>query len=158
MLPQPFSEIAARCMIPLSHLLWSAVWCGIAEDALRRSARYVRARLRGGVAAPNPRLGWMYARNRTMADAVRQFATGYDRDPDAANLNLHANALKLQISADAVRVAEVALEVCGMAGYSEIGEFSVSRHIRDLLSAPLMISNDRLNQATSELVAFGDVL
>lgn len=100
----------------------------------------------------------MYARHRTMVDSLRQFAAGYDRDPDAAGLNVRANALKMQVSTDVVRVAELALEVCGMAGYSETGEFSVCRQLRDLLSARLMISNDRLNQTTSELVAFGDVL
>ena len=157
-LPQPFSEIAARCMVPLSHVLWSAVWCGIAEDALRRSARYVRARLRGSSAAPNSRLGSMYARLSTMTDALRQFAAAYHRDPEAPGLNVRANAVKMQISTGAVAIAQLALEVCGMAGYSEVGEFSVCRQLRDLLSAPLMISNDRLNQATSELVAFGDVL
>jgi len=157
-LPQPFSEIAARWMVPLSHVLWSAVWCGIAEDALRRSARYTQARLQGSTAAPNPRLGLMYTDHCAMTNAIRQFATEYDRDPAAAGLNVRANALKMQVSTDAVRVAQLALEVCGMAGYSETGEFSVCRQLRDLLSAPLMISNDRLNQATSELVAFGDVL
>ncbi|WP_320068809.1 acyl-CoA dehydrogenase family protein [Micromonospora sp. RTGN7] len=157
-LPQPFSEIAAGCMVPLSHALWSAVWCGIAEDALRRSIRFVQIKLRGGTAAPNPQLGWMYARLRTMTDAVRQFATSYDRDPGAADLNIRANALKMQVSTDSVGVAMMALEVCGMAGYSETGDFSVSRQLRDLLSGRLMISNDRLNLTTSELVAFGDVL
>lgn len=157
-LPQPFSEIATGCMVPLSHALWAAVWCGIAEDALRRSVRYVQARSRGGSAPANPRLGWMYARVATMTDAVRQFAESYDRDPAAVGLNIRANAVKMQISTDAVRVAEMALEVCGMAGYSETSDFSVCRQLRDLLSARLMIANDRLNEATSELVAFADVL
>ncbi|WP_431873272.1 acyl-CoA dehydrogenase family protein [Amycolatopsis sacchari] len=157
-LPRPFGEIAATRMVPLSHVLWAAVWCGIAEDALRRSVRYVQARLRGKDGAPNPRLGWMYARQRTMLDAVRQFAARYDREPRAPGLTVHANALKMQVSRDAVGVAQLALEVCGMAGYSETGEFSVARQLRDLLSARLMISNDRLNEANSELVAFGDLV
>ena len=45
-----------------------------------------------------------------------------------------------------------------MAGYSEVGEFSVSRHLRDLYSARLMISNDRLGAVNAELLAFGDDL
>ena len=31
-----------------------------------------------------------------------------------------------------------------LAGYQERGPFSVARHLRDVLSAPLMVSNDRL--------------
>ena len=104
-------------------------------------------------------LGWMFARHQTITDAVRQFAAAYDRDPRATGLIVRANALKMQISVDAVGIAELALEMCGgVAGYSESGEYSVCRQLRDLLSARLMISNDRLNLANWEMVAFGDVL
>lgn len=156
-LPQPFGEIATTRMVPLSHTLWAAVWCGIADDALRRAVRYTRARLRGSSSAASPRLAWMFARQATMIDAVRQFAGHYDSDPAAPGLAARANALKMQVSTDAVGVAQLALEVCGMAGYSESGEFSVARQLRDLYSARLMISNDRLGEANAELLAFGDL-
>lgn len=157
-LPVPFGELAARRMLPVSHVLWSAVWCGIAEDALRRAVGFVRRRLQGGTGDPNPRLGLMFARLRTTTDSVLRLAADYDAHPDAPGLGLRANALKLQVSRDASGIAELALEVCGMAGYSERGEFSVGRHLRDLASARTMISNDRLNAVISEMVAFGDAL
>jgi len=157
-LAEPFGEIAARCMVPLSHVLWSAVWSGIAEDALHRSVRFVHAMLRNSVATPNPRVGWMHARSQMIKDSIRQFAADYGADPRGPGLNVRANALKMQVSIDAVRVAELALEVCGMAGYSEVGDFSVCRHLRDLYSARLMISNDRLNAVNSEILPFGDFL
>lgn len=157
-LPIPFGQLATTVMVPLSHVLWAALWCGVAEDAMRRSIRFAQARLRGSTGAPNPRLGRMYARHRTMVDSVRQFAADYDAEPAAGSLTVRANALKMQTSVDAVEIAMLALEVCGMAGYSEVGEYSVSRQLRDLLSARLMISNDRLNDANSELVAFADLL
>ena len=33
---------------------------------------------------------------------------------------------------------------CGLSGYRNDGEFSVARHLRDVLSAPIMINNDRI--------------
>ncbi|MGW4393672.1 acyl-CoA dehydrogenase family protein [Amycolatopsis nivea] len=156
-LPRPFGEIATTRMVPVSHALWAAVWCGIADDAVRRAVRYSRVRLRGSSAAASPRLAWMHARRTAMTAAVREFARRYDTDPAAPGLAVQANAVKLQVSAEAVNVAQLALETCGMAGYSETGEFSVARHLRDLCSARLMISNDRLGEANAELLAFGDV-
>jgi acyl-CoA dehydrogenase len=157
-LEDPFGEIASRCMVPLSHILWSSVWSGIAEDALRRSVNFVRANLRNSASAPNPRLGWMHACSQMIKDSIRQFAGDYAADPGARGTTVRANALKMQVSVESVRICEMALEVCGMAGYSEVGEFSVSRHLRDLYSARLMISNDRLNVVNSELLPFGEDL
>ncbi len=39
----PFSEIAAQSMVPISHILWSHLWLGIATDAFDRSRAFVRA-------------------------------------------------------------------------------------------------------------------
>jgi acyl-CoA dehydrogenase len=155
-LDEPFGQVASRCMVPLSHLLWSAVWAGIAEDAFCRSVRFVRAKLRGTADAPNPRVAWMHARLQLLKDSISQFAVDFASDSSGRDLALRANALKMQVSEDTVRIAEKALEVCGMAGYSEVGDFSVCRHLRDLYSARLMISNDRLNVVNSELLCFGE--
>ena len=37
-----------------------------------------------------------------------------------------------------------AMQACGLAGYRNDGEFSIGRHLRDMLSSPIMISNDRI--------------
>jgi acyl-CoA dehydrogenase len=108
--------------------------------------------------APNTRLGWIHARCQLIRDSIRQFAADYSANPGGTGLNVRANALKMRASVDTVRIAELALEVCGMAGYSEIGEFSVCRQLRDLYSARLMISNDRLNEINSEMLLFQDDL
>lgn len=155
---EPFGEIASRCMVPLSHLLWAAVWSGIAEDALGRATRLVRAKSRGGTFKPNQTVGWIHARCQLIKDSIRQFAADYAAASETGGCTVRANALKMIVSVEAVRVAEGALEVCGMAGYSELGEFSVSRHLRDLYSARLMVSNDKLNAINSEFVPFGEGL
>jgi acyl-CoA dehydrogenase len=46
-LPKPFAEIAAQSMLATSHLLWSAVWFGVANDALARAQNFVRAQAKG---------------------------------------------------------------------------------------------------------------
>ena len=48
-LPGAFAESSAQTMVPYSHILWSALWCGIAADAVRRAATFVR-----GAGARNP--------------------------------------------------------------------------------------------------------
>ena len=44
------------------------------------------------------------------------------------------------------------LMICGMAGYENNTDYSVERHLRDLFSAPLMISNDRNQLNTANLL------
>lgn len=160
-LPEPFSVIASRCMVPLSHLLWAATWIGIAADAARRTTAYskekMRSAARSGTIAADVRLGQMYQGLAQIRGSLRQFAADYCDRQDGAELDdvvmtMRANALKASVSAGAVRVAELALQICGMAGYSEEGRYSVTRQFRDLHSAPLMISNSKLDLANSELL------
>ena len=120
-----------------------------------RATRLVRAKSRGGTFNPNQTVGWIHARCQLIKDSIRQFAADYAAAGETGGFTVRANALKMIVSVEAVRVAEGALEVCGMAGYSELGEFSVSRHLRDLYSARLMVSNDKLNAINSEVVPFG---
>jgi acyl-CoA dehydrogenase len=48
-----------------------------------------------------------------------------------------------------------AMQACGLAGYRNDGEFSIGRHLRDVLSSPVMISNDRIlaNLAMASLLS-----
>ncbi|MGA7816830.1 MAG: acyl-CoA dehydrogenase, partial [Caballeronia sp.] len=62
------------------------------------------------------------------------------------------NTLKLSISTSALQVVQDTLMICGMAGYKNNTDFSVGRHLRDLFSAPLMISNDRIELNTANLL------
>jgi acyl-CoA dehydrogenase len=61
---------------------------------------------------------------------------------------------KVQASELAAATVLSALRACGLAGYRNDGEFSIGRHLRDVLSAPLMINNDRIlaDLATSTLM------
>ena len=54
------------------------------------------------------------------------------------------NLTKVDASELAVATVLTSLRVCGLSGYRNEGEFSISRHLRDVLSSPLMINNDRI--------------
>jgi acyl-CoA dehydrogenase len=54
------------------------------------------------------------------------------------------NMLKVNASELAVATVMSAMQACGLAGYRNDSEFSVGRHLRDILSSPVMISNDRI--------------
>lgn len=42
-LPTPFSLVMAESIIPVTHILWSHLWLGIATDAFDRARAFVRA-------------------------------------------------------------------------------------------------------------------
>jgi acyl-CoA dehydrogenase len=65
------------------------------------------------------------------------------------------NLLKVQASELAVETVMHAMRACGLSGYRNDGDFTVGRHLRDALSAPLMINNDRIlaNIATASLMS-----
>jgi acyl-CoA dehydrogenase len=61
---------------------------------------------------------------------------------------------RVQASELAASTVMSALRACGLSGYRNDSEFSIGRYLRDVLSAPLMINNDRIlsNLATSSLM------
>ena len=62
------------------------------------------------------------------------------------------NTLKRDLSEKCHEAVLEALLICGMAGYRNDTEFSVGRHLRDILGGQLMISNDRIAATTGSLL------
>ena len=58
---------------------------------------------------------------------------------------LRFNNLKIAASEQAPRVCQGALGVCGIVGYKNDTPFSVGRHLRDTMSACLMVANERIH-------------
>jgi acyl-CoA dehydrogenase len=165
-LPVAFAEIASETMVPVSHILWSACWVGIATDAVRRARAFVRAEARGhpgSIPASVQKLAEMSTLLQTMRSTVDASAAEYQRltigaDEDCrTSLNsvgfaISANNLKLAASELVVEIVMKALSTCGIAGYKIDSPYSVERHLRDALSAGLMIGNDRLRSANAALL------
>ncbi|MGB6423900.1 MAG: acyl-CoA dehydrogenase family protein, partial [Solirubrobacterales bacterium] len=53
-LSTPFSKIAPESMVPVSHILWSHLWLGIANDAFDRARAFVRASAKRKPGEPLP--------------------------------------------------------------------------------------------------------
>lgn len=161
-LTDPFAEIAAHTMVPWSHMLWSAVWLGISEDATRLAHGLVRKRARlqpGRVPREAPRLaralsllGLMRA---ALASAVSEYERAKREDPGSIGRPAYArriNDLKLTTSELAVDVVTEALRAGGISSYRNGEEASLGRHLRDVHSAALMVSNDRLRETNAALL------
>jgi acyl-CoA dehydrogenase len=163
-LPHPYEKIHAQTMTPVAHLLWSSVWTGIATDALERTRSFLRtaARHSNGQLPPGAA---RFAQATSSLAALRSLVNGalarYEsiaRDPDALSsidFQSKINLLKVEASELAVATVLTSLRVCGLSGYRNEGEASISRHLRDVLSSPLMINNDRILSNLSMALIMG---
>lgn len=162
--PKPFAEIAAQSMLASSHLFWSSLWFGIAAGALAKAQNFVRAAARRAptVAPPGAaRLAAAAAELASLKALVRDGIARFERarrDDEELNTMAFAiamNAVKVQASERAVAIVQEALTIIGIQGYKNDTPFAVGRHLRDILSAPLMIANDRIlaNTATMLLMS-----
>jgi acyl-CoA dehydrogenase len=159
--PVPFPDVASQTMIPVSHVLWSAVWLGIATDAVGRARSFVRAEARRTPGAVPPgalrlaetvaELGAMRA---TVHGAVADFEQHQDDLDELGGLGfaIRMNNLKASASRLAPEIVTRALAVCGMSGYRCDSPYALGRHVRDAHSAALMISNDRVLSANAAML------
>jgi acyl-CoA dehydrogenase len=146
-LPCAYGDIQNDTMTPFAHLTWSCVWLGIAADALSRARRYLRGQPTATLA--QARLVDASAKLQQMrADiggALRVYEARPETDRTASISSLMTMInLKLSVSTGVVQVIQQALMICGIAGYRNDSPYSVGRHLRDALSAALMVSNDRI--------------
>jgi acyl-CoA dehydrogenase len=152
-IPDAYAKIQAQTMMPVAHLTWSAVWSGLAASAVERSRRFTRvaARRAGGQLPPGvahlTRAIMSLRALRTMvASALNRFETAAADENELESLDFQnsMNLLKVNTSELAIATVMSAMQAGGLAGYRNDGEFSVSRHLRDILSSSLMINNERI--------------
>ncbi|WP_407051970.1 acyl-CoA dehydrogenase family protein [Methyloraptor flagellatus] len=162
--PHPFSEIAAQSMLSMTHILWAGAWYGIAADAVARAQAFVKAAAKktpGQLPPGALRLAEVVAMLQEMKGCVNARIERYEAvkdDADAlSSMSFAADINNLKISASelGMRVVEHALLITGLPGYRNDTPFSVARHMRDILSARIMISNDRILSNTSNLLLAG---
>jgi acyl-CoA dehydrogenase len=154
-LPHPFGVIATRTLIPMSEVLWSSVWIGMATEALDRATSCLDARGSRSAATVDRRLARadqiVTGLDAQLSDAIAWFESVERGDrPADRRFRMRMHALKLAASTSTVEVAQHALAMCGIAGYQEDGPYSIARLLRDLYSAQIMVSNDRLLDVNAE--------
>ncbi len=151
-LAEPYEAIHTRTMVPAAHLFWTAVWAGIAAEAVERARRHVR---RGARKSPQPSPSAVHftraaGRLRQLRALVSHWCARFEAaadDPDAltsVEFQTGVHMLKVDGSELAVAVVLDAMRACGLSGYRNDGEASVARQLRDVMSAPFMIGNDRI--------------
>jgi len=162
-LDTPFATVATESMVPVTHLLWSHVWLGIATEAFDRARAFVRsqARQRPGETPPTAlRLSRLMGSLALLRAEVRSELAGFvaiSAGPDRDELStmariLRLNNLKISASEQTPQICLAALEICGIAGYRNDSPYAIGRLLRDALSGPLMIANERIHQTNASLL------
>ena len=167
--PGAFADSSAQTMVPYSHILWSSLWWGIAADAVARAATFVRGQARqtpGSVPPTAHRLAEVSIQLQAMkqnwlsaAQAFDALGSGPQDQEQLLSMGwaLRLNNLKVSCSEAAPQIVHRALQIVGILGYKNDSPFSLGRHYRDVLSASLMIANDRINaKSASMLLVFKD--
>jgi len=168
-IPGSFADSSAQTMVPYSHILWASLWWGIAADAVGRAANYVRSEARkkpGTVPTSAIRLADVSNQLQLMKHNWLTLAREFDtlhQDGDAMQellsigWALKMNNLKISASETAPQLVHKALQIIGIMAYKNDSKQSLGRHYRDVLSAALMISNDRIAaKSASMLLVFKD--
>jgi acyl-CoA dehydrogenase len=159
--PVAFADVASQTMLPVSHILWTSLWLGLASDAVGRARAFVRAEARRVPGATPPsalRLAEAVAELGTMSATVHVGLADFERhqhDPEAlAGLGfvIRMNNLKASVSRMAPEIVARALAVCGIGGYRNDSPYAVGRHLRDAHGAALMISNDRVLSSNATML------
>lgn len=155
----PYAEVA-ETMLAASHTLWSAVWLGVATDAVQRARMSLRddmRRKRGEGSASASRLATACGKLLTVQQGLASVLHALERQmqaggPLSTSSLATLNMLKMSVSEATLQAAMEALAIVGISGYRNGGEYSMGRHLRDLMSAPLMIGNDRIRDNTANLL------
>jgi acyl-CoA dehydrogenase len=162
--PESYDKIHAQTMTPVAHLCWSSAWAGIAAAAVDRAQLFIRKAARGSGGQMPPGAAHFTAARMALTklravitSTLDAYATHEHDERALSSLDFQSqvNLLKVQASELAVETVMCAMRACGLSGYRNDGDFSVGRHLRDVLSAPLMINNDRIlaNIATASLMS-----
>jgi acyl-CoA dehydrogenase len=162
--PEAYDKIHAQTMTPVAHLCWSSAWAGIAAAAVERAQQFIRKAARGSGGQMPPGAAHFTAAKMTLTKLRAMITSNLDtyashehdeRALSSLDFQSQISLLKVEASELAVATVMSAMRACGLSGYRNDGDFSVGRHLRDVLSAPIMINNDRIlaNIASSSLMS-----
>jgi acyl-CoA dehydrogenase len=163
LLPEPYERIHAQTMVPFAHLLWGSVWAGIAAAATGKAQAFIRHVVRQsngqmppGAAHFTQAVSTMRNLRGVLAASLRSYEAIMSDEKAISSMEFQAmiTLTKVQVSELAVTTVLSSLRACGLSGYRNDTEFTIGRLLRDVLSAPIMISNDRIlsNLAATSLM------
>lgn len=163
-MPQPYERIHAQSMVPCAHLMWGAVWAGIAAAAVAKAQAFIRnaARQANGQVPPGAThftqaVSSLRTLRGVLSSALRGYETAMIDEKALTSLEFQSmiTLTKVQASELAATTVLGAMRACGLSGYRNDSDFTIGRHLRDVLSAPIMINNERIlaNLAMPSLMA-----
>ncbi|MFM9368744.1 acyl-CoA dehydrogenase family protein [Streptomyces sp. Da 82-17] len=154
-----FRSMVTAVFGPMAHIGWSACWLGTAAGALSRVVKMLRGpQSRGRVDLGSELLLTRLSRARQRLDTVhallaqaqRVVATHEDLSPPRIQLLL--NALKITAAEECHLAVDGLVEAVGMRhGYLKDSPTRLEHSLRDLRSAALNYSNDRLHLVDGRL-------
>jgi acyl-CoA dehydrogenase len=162
-MPESYDRIHVQTMVPFAHLLWGSVWAGIAAAATGRAQAFIRHAVRAsngqippGAAHFTQAVSTLRTLRSVLAANLRSYEAIMSDEKAISSLEFQAMITLTKVQASELAVAAVlsSLRACGLSGYRNDTEFTIGRLLRDVLSAPLMINNDRIltNLATTSLM------
>jgi len=162
--PESYDRIHIQTMTPFAHLCWSSAWAGVAAAAVERAQLFIRKAARGAGGQMPPAAAHFTAARRSLAKLRAMITTNMDAfaacehdERTLASLDFNASITLLKVEASELALETVmhAMRTCGLSGYRNDSDCSIGRHLRDVLSAPIMINNDRIlaNIATANLMS-----
>ena len=164
-MPVPYGIIHSQSMVPTSHLMWAGVWAGIAAGAVEKARKFMRKAQRAGGDLPPglPHFTTSLAKLRSLRALIAASLNRYENiagDPKALgsiDFQTAVNLLKVDASELAVETVMAAMRATGLSGYRNDTDVSVGRSLRDVLSSPIMINNDRILASLSASTLLSEI-
>lgn len=151
-----FREIVVNTFAPLGHIGWAACWLGCADGAFSRVVKHLRRTGSSLSDLDRQRLSRIRLRSDATNSMLNQAIERYRSAPGSLTTmtgQLLVNGLKVFASEQTMQMVDELIELVGMRfGYMTDSPLALERAWRDLRSAPLNYSNDRLEQANGTLV------
>jgi acyl-CoA dehydrogenase len=160
--PGGFDTVAVESMIPAGHVAWAACWIAAARAAYAQVVRHFRKKVTDPASAEFDLKAVRLARIRAAIEVAETYLLSVASEVDTARAEgvslrpaatqIHLNTLKVVASETSYDVANQMIELCGFVlGYTR-GAVRLEQLLRDLRSASINYSNDRLLTATGRLV------
>lgn len=160
--PGGFATIAVESMIPSGHVAWAACWIAAARTAYEQVVRHFRKTVTDPARTGFDLKAVRLARIRTAIEVAETYLLSVASEVDTARAEgvslrqaatqIHLNTLKVVASETSYDVANQMIELCGFVlGYTR-GAIRLEQLLRDLRSASINYSNDRLLTAIGRQV------
>jgi len=145
--------------------MWAGNWAGVAAGAVDRAKKFLRKAQRAGGDLPPgvPHFTKALANLRSLRALIAAMLSRYEaieHDGKAlAAIDFQTSIALLKVDASELAVETVmnAMRATGLSGYRNDTDVSVGRSLRDILSSPIMINNDRILASLSSSTILSDI-